>query len=142
MYWTDGKKASSNRKKVPSTSRLKPGCYVLFPSGCKKHAKFGGRNKWTRDKWGERHRNAARNKRQCMVVRRNNFQTWCGIKDHKMYWTVGKKGSRNRRKVPSTSRLKPGCYVLFSIRMQEACEIWWKEQMDPRQSGGKKEECC
>ena len=69
---------------------LEPGCHVRIPGGCtrqKRHsygAAYG--SSWLRDTWGERHSNAKNDATACLVKRKRDYNSWCGVDDTEMEW--------------------------------------------------------
>jgi len=63
------------------------GCWHLLPTGCTNH--IGHRAfTWTRDWWGEKHRNALTNKAACLQ-RRKDYNGWCGPNTNTRIWWYG-----------------------------------------------------
>jgi hypothetical protein len=73
-----------------------PGCWVKTPTGCPKQNWEA--KEWTQDAWGEEHRNAAGDKDACVVTRKSDYNTWCGVTDVEVEF------------VPQAP-YEPGCYV-------------------------------
>ena len=65
------------KRVIPTPRRpTSPGCWVFTPTGCP------GQRNWSattfrRDSWGERHRNAAKDSRACLITRKREYDSWC-----------------------------------------------------------------
>jgi len=80
------------------------GCHILAPSGCPKNpGSLHGVTNWGRDSWGERNRGSGKNEDVCLINRKRDWNSWCGVSDIQMHF-VGVPIPK-----PPTSA---GCYIL------------------------------
>jgi hypothetical protein len=66
---------------------LDAGCYVKTPSGCPGQSSFAAWH-YTRDTWGEQHKNAANDQNACLHTRKSDYNHWCGAWDTVMHWVA------------------------------------------------------